>query len=78
MYIFIIIVGRRCILHIYTESIKVSALNMVEVHKIIKLDRIHTNLDYLNIILPSDPDWQLSTYKKLVEKQRDMSRQGKE
>ncbi|VVC35355.1 Hypothetical protein CINCED_3A017063 [Cinara cedri] len=47
-------------------------------HRIVKLDRIYTNLDYLNITLPSDPDWQLSTYKKLVEKQRDMSKQEKE
>ncbi|XP_025411124.1 putative methyltransferase NSUN7 [Sipha flava] len=36
---------------------------------------MYANLDYLKITLPSDPDWQLSTYKKLVEKQRDMSKQ---
>jgi len=48
---------------------------MADVNKILKLDRVYTNLDYLKITLPSDPDWQLSTYKKLVEKQRDMSKQ---
>lgn len=48
---------------------------MADVNKIIKLDRMYKNLDYLKITLPSDPDWQLSTYKKLVEKQRDMSKQ---
>jgi len=48
---------------------------MADVNRIIKLDRVYKNLDYLKITLPSDPDWQLSTYKKLVEKQRDMSKQ---
>jgi len=48
---------------------------MADVNRILKLDRLYTNLDYLNITLPSDPEWQLSTYKKLVEKQRDMSKQ---
>ncbi|KAL4119810.1 hypothetical protein QTP88_012576 [Uroleucon formosanum] len=48
---------------------------MADVNRILKLDRVYTNLDYLKITLPSDPDWQLSTYKKLVEKQRDMSKQ---
>lgn len=48
---------------------------MADVNRILKLDRVYTNLDYLKITLPSDPDWQLSTYKKLVETQRDMSKQ---
>lgn len=48
---------------------------MADVNRIIKLDRVYKTLDYLKITLPSDPDWQLSTYKKLVEKQRDMSKQ---
>jgi len=48
---------------------------MADVNRILKLDRVYKNLDYLKITLPSDPDWQLSTYKKLVEKQRDMSKQ---
>lgn len=48
---------------------------MADVNRILKLDRVYNNLDYLKITLPSDPDWQLSTYKKLVEKQRDMSKQ---
>lgn len=47
---------------------------MADVNKILKLDRLYASLDYLKITLPSDPDWQLSTYKKLVEKQRDMSK----
>lgn len=48
---------------------------MTDANRICKFDRLYANLDYLKITLPSDPDWQLSTYKKLVEKQRDMSKQ---